>query len=245
MKALAIVLAFLTLGGARASEFSVRCEGKPPAGPYFATFDTDAKAVVFETASRNVVSPDGSNVLAGEISKFDEPSDGKIEFAVRTPDGKLSLTYDSIKRKMVWPGISSGDPFRPTLTHSCVSTPPRSILGFRSPEPIANPITVQCQDTAGYQYFTMDLESKKAVFERGAIGRLYGGEVASANDNKINLLMRFGGDPRPVSWDRSSQVLTVEGFIQGPVGGLKPNQSTMQCQEIAPRTMIEYYKMLK
>src|SRR4051794_35955292 len=123
MKALVIVLALLTLDGASASEFSVRCEGRPPAGPYFATFDTIARVVVFETASRNAASPEGINVFAGEISNEDQ-ANGKLEFAVHASDGMLNLTYDSQKTKMIWPGITSGDPFRPTLVHSCVVTPP-------------------------------------------------------------------------------------------------------------------------
>ncbi|WP_155253754.1 hypothetical protein [Bradyrhizobium japonicum] len=46
------LIPFLMLTSARvtaAELFSVRCEGGAPVRPYFATFDLDAKAVVFET----------------------------------------------------------------------------------------------------------------------------------------------------------------------------------------------------
>jgi hypothetical protein len=162
MKVLVVVLALLTLDGATASEFSVRCEGRPPAGPYFATFDTTTNAVVFETASPNVALPDRANVLTDDISSSDEQGDGKVEFTVRAPDGRLSLTYDSKKAKMIWPGITSGDPFRPTLTHSCVTTPPRSILSFQSSAPVLHPISIRCSE-GGYVYFTIDPESKRAL----------------------------------------------------------------------------------
>src|SRR6186713_434028 len=70
----------LTCDGAPASElFSVRCEGGVPARPYFATFDVEAKAVVFETPPINVETNFGINALSGEIIST---SDGKIEFVL-------------------------------------------------------------------------------------------------------------------------------------------------------------------
>jgi hypothetical protein len=103
MKTLFALLTLLTLDEALASEFSVRCEGRPPGSPYFATFDTNAGIVVFETASRNTASLDGVNLLSGEISNFDERTDNQLRFAVRAPDGTINLIYDIKRSRMIWP----------------------------------------------------------------------------------------------------------------------------------------------
>jgi hypothetical protein len=243
MKTLPVAVALFTamiFRAATASEFSVRCEGGTPSRPYFATFDTDTKKIVFESAPSDVRTYDGSNVFAGEIDGQDDPS-GKIEFTLdlsRLSRGKLSLILDVKSKSMFWPGLD--DSFRPTLRHSCAVTPPRSILSFRSPVPVVHPLTVRCEDT-GYAYFTMDVESKRAVFERGGQGSLYEGQVISAHDDDINLLMQFDGHPRQVTWTKGNQTITIEGV---PGDSQRPRK-TAQCQEIAPRTMIEFYKTLR
>lgn len=235
MKSLLVVLALLTLDGAKASEFSVRCEARPPSGPYFATFDTTARAVIFETASPNAASADGVSVLTGEISNVGDQVDSKLEFTIRAPDGMVNLTYDSRKTKMNWPGIASGDPVRPTLVHSCVVTPPRSILSFRTSAPILHPISIRCNE-AGWMYFTMDLDSKRAIFEREG-GRLFQGEITAIRGGDIELQLN-GADPGRFLWSSSDRTITFQG-IDGKKGTPK------QCEEIAPRTMIEFYKRLK
>ena len=136
---------------------------------------------------------------------------------------------------MVWPGITSGDPFRPTLTHYCVTTPPRSILSFRSSAPILHPISIRCSE-AGYMYFTLDSDSKRAIFERDG-GRLYEGEVTALRGDEIDLQLK-GATPGRLLWSRSSQTITFES-----IDGKK--EPPKQCEEIAPRTMIEYHKRLK
>jgi hypothetical protein len=234
MKMLLVVLALLTLDGAKASEFSVRCEGRSPSGPYFATFDTDAKIVVFETASPSG-SFDGINVLAGELSNADGQIDSKIEFTIRVPDLGLRLTYDTKKHSMIWPGISSGDPFRPTLTHPCSTTPPRSILSFRSPVPILRPITIRCSE-AGYMYLTLDTDSKRGMYERDG-GGSYPAMVVAVQDDRIELQMTETASGK-VLWNKNTKSITFEG-IDGKKGTPKP------CEEIAPRTMIEFHKRLK
>ncbi|MGC0389429.1 MULTISPECIES: hypothetical protein [Bradyrhizobium] len=146
--------------------FSVRCEGGAPVRPYFATFDIDAKAVVFETPPIDVETNFGINVHSGEIIST---NDGKIEFILHVRPGRIDLIFDRNRKTMTWPGFD--DPtFRPTLTHQCTVTPPRSILSFRVREPIQHPISVRCED-AGYMYFTMDAASKQALFERGEEAR--------------------------------------------------------------------------
>ncbi|MCP3445818.1 hypothetical protein [Bradyrhizobium sp. CCGUVB14] len=238
MKVLAFVLIFLTMNAASASEFSVQCEGRSPVGPYFATFDTNSKAVVFETAPPIAGSMDGSNVLSGEIRKSDTRADGQVDFTLRIQGGELSLSYDGQRKRMTWPGINGSDPFRPTLTHVCIDMPPRSILSFRSNVAVLHPISVRCAE-AGYMYFTMDPRSKRALFERDH-GSVYQGEVTAAHGDDIDVLMKWD-TPGQVAWNRSNQTITLEA-IDGS-GAKSPK--TLKCEETAPRTMLEYYKRLR
>lgn len=226
----------LTPDRAAATElFSVRCEGGVPVRPYFATFDIDAKAVVFETPPINVETNFGINAFSGEIVSS---SDGKIEFLVRVLPGRLDLIFDRNQRTMTWPGLD--DPtFRPTSIDRCTITPPRSILSFRVRDPIQHPISVRCED-AGYMYFTMDAASKQALFERGKEGRGYRGEVTDAGQDEVTLSMNFDV-PRRVVWSKSRQTITIEG-IEGDA--LRP-RTVMQCREVAPRTMIEFHRELQ
>lgn len=147
-----IMLPTLTPDCAAAAEtFSVRCEGGVPVRPYFATFDVDAKAVVFETPPTNVETNFGINAHSGEIIST---NDGEIEFVLHVRPGRFDLIFNRDRKTMSWPGLE--DPtFRPTLTHQCNILPPRSILSFRVRDPIQHPISVRCED-AGYMYFTMD-----------------------------------------------------------------------------------------
>ncbi|WP_142250879.1 hypothetical protein [Bradyrhizobium sp. UNPF46] len=225
----------LTSDGAAATElFSVRCEGGAPVRPYFATFDIDAKAVVFETPPMNVEAYSGINLRAGEIISTEN---GKVGFVISVLPGRLDLIFDRNQKTMTWPGLD--DPtFRPTLIHQCTITPPRSILSFRVRDPIQHPISVRCED-AGYMYFTMDAASKQALFERGKEGRLYEGEVTDVGQDEIVLSMNFD-IPRQVVWSKSHQTITIEG-IEGDAS--RP-RGVMQCQEVAPRTMIVYHARL-
>ncbi|WP_027573117.1 hypothetical protein [Bradyrhizobium sp. WSM1743] len=229
-----ILLLMLTPDCAAAAEpFSVRCEGGVPVRPYFATFDVDAKAVVFETPPINVETNFGINALSGEIIST---NDGKIEFVLHVRPGRLDLIFDRNQKTMSWPGLE--DPtFRPTLTHQCTVLPPRSILSFRVRDPIQHPISVRCED-AGDMYFTMDAASKQALFERGKEGRGFRGEVTDAGQDEVTLSMNFDV-PRRVVWSRSRQTITIEG-IEGDAA--RP-RTVMQCQEIPPRTMMEFYRV--
>jgi hypothetical protein len=235
---LVILLLALTLNDVTAGElFSVRCEGGVPVRPYFATFDIDAKAVVFETPPANVETYSGINVRAGDITSTGDGSNGKIGFMLRVLPGRLDLIFDRAQRTMTWPGIDDGN-FRPTLIHKCTVTPPRSILSFRVRDPILHPISVRCEHT-GAVYFTMDAASKQALFERGREGRMYGGEVTDVSQDEIKLLMNFDV-PRNVVWNETRQTITIEG-IEGDAS--RP-RTVMQCQEVTPRTMIVYHERL-
>lgn len=235
-----MLLLTLTLDSATASElFSVRCEAGMPARPYFATFDIDAKTVVLESPPASMATPNGINMFVGEINSVGNGIDGRIDFTLRVDPGKLNLILDCSRRRMIWPGLTGDSTFRPTLTHSCSVIAPRSILSFRVFDPVLHPISVQC-DEGGYMYFTMDVESKTALFERGGRGRLYQGKVTEVRGDDIVLLMNFD-TPRQVLWNRSHQTITIEGID----GDRERPRTVMQCEEIAPRTMIEYHKILR
>ena len=231
--AIALIPFMLTSARVTAAElFSVRCEGGIPARPYFATFDVDAKAVVFETPPIDVETNFGINVHSGEIISI---NNGKIELMLRVHPGLINLIFDRNKKTMTWPGLE--DPtFRPTLTHQCTVTPPRSILSFRIRDPIQHPISVRCED-AGYMYFTMDAASKQALFERGKEARGFRGEVTDTNQDEVMLSMNFDL-PRRVVWSRSRKTITIDA-IEGDAA--RP-RTVMQCEEVPPRTMIEFYR---
>ena len=200
--------------------------------PYFATFDIDAKAVVFETPSASVETNFGINAYSGEVVSTE---DGKIEFNLSVLLGRLDLIFDRNQGTMTWPGIGDAT-FRPALIHRCAIIPPRSILSFRVSDPIQRPISVRCEG-AGYAYFTMDAASKQALFERGKEGRGYGGEVTDVGQDEIALAMNFDV-PRRVVWSKSRQTITIEGIE----GDTERPRTVMQCQEVAPRTMIEFHR---
>ena len=83
----------------------------------------------------------------------------------------------------------------------------------------------------------MDAASKQALFERGKEGRGYRGEVTKVGQDEIALSMNFDV-PRQVVWSKSRQTITIEG-IEGDAG--RP-RTVMQCQEVTPRTMIEFHR---
>ncbi|QOZ28930.1 hypothetical protein [Bradyrhizobium sp. CCBAU 51753] len=223
------VFASLTVDGAWALDFSVRCQGKPSSGAYFATFDTNAKTAVFESPSVNETTVDGTNVFAGEIVSSGDRPDGKIEFTLRVVGGKFTLTYDVTAKRMIWPG------FNDAPSHPCTVTAARSVLDFRAFGSVQHPITIKCAE-AGYMFFTIDLESKRALFERDG-GPIYRAQVAAVRGDDIDILMKEG-TPGRISWSRSGRTITFES-ADGNRG------SPRQCEEIAPRTMIEYHNRLR
>jgi hypothetical protein len=229
------ILIFLVtvLNSAHATElFSVRCEGGVPVRPYFATFDVDAKTVVLETPPASVETNFGINTYSGEIVSSEG---GKVEVLLFALPGRLGLIFDRNQKTMTWPGIGDAT-FRPALIHQCAILPPRSILSFRVRDPIQHPITVRCEGAA-YAYFTMDAASRQALFEPGKEGRTYRGEVTNAGQDEMTLAMNFD-IPRRVVWSKNRQTITIEGLE----GDAQRPRTVVKCQEVAPRTMIEFYR---
>jgi hypothetical protein len=99
---------------AMAEQFSLQCVWYEP---YFVTFDTDGRRVVFE-------SPAGS-ALAGRIHAS---TTEKIDFdLLRAGQSKFDLTWSHGDGKLTWIGLP-GDPSRPTVVHECSRTTKRPIL---------------------------------------------------------------------------------------------------------------------
>ena len=212
--------------------FSVRCDDGDSGRPYFATFDLDSKAVLFETPPSSAEDTFGSNIYSGtvETTEYD-----KVVFTLRNMSRRIQLVFDQKDRTMIWPGFDEAR-FRPTLTHRCTVSPPRSILSFRVREPIVNPVSVRCED-AGYMYFTMDVPTRRALFERGREGRTFEGEVTDVAGDEITLLMQFD-QPTRVVWSKNHQTITVMG-IEGDRD--RPGK-VMPCEEVSPRTMMSRHR---
>jgi len=217
--------------------FSTRCEGGAPDRPYFVTFDIDAKAVVLEPPPWNAGIYAGSPI-AGDVISLGGRDKEDVSLMLHVPSGRIDPVFNRDRKTMTWPGIGDGT-FRPTLVHKCINIPPRSILSFQMSEPILHPISIRCEDTSGIMFFTMDVDTKKVMFERGRMGRAFGGEVTNASNDEIAFLMAFEV-PRRGVWSRSRQTITFEG-IENDVSHPR---KTMQCQEVEPRTMIVYREMI-
>lgn len=232
MRRLLALFLVVAAGDAAAAEpFSVRCESETPATPYFVTLDIERKLAVMETPPIHAPPDEGINLMSGEIEPPGQREDGRIAIFLRSSSGKMSLVLDTQNKTMIWPGLQSGT-FRPALRHRCTFGAARSILSFRSRDPIIDPISVRCSE-AGHMYFTMDVKSTKALFERGQEGRSFEGRVSGTHGDIIDLTMDFGY-PSRVSWDRNGKVMTVQDSQGGP-------DKTMTCEEVAPRTMIGRY----
>lgn len=96
--------------------FSLTCPGQY--GPYFVTLDRSTKTVVLETQS-------AAETMSGNVTGA---NDGSIRFAVAGRSGsQFDLVWDERKRLLTWIGVAD-DPARPTTSHECAVTGPRSIM---------------------------------------------------------------------------------------------------------------------
>jgi len=95
--------------------FSLTCPGQY--GPYFVTLDRSTKTVVVETQSE-------TEIMSGNITAAD---DGSIRFAVAGRSGQFDLRWDERKQMLTWIGVPD-NPSRPTTSHECTVTAPRSIM---------------------------------------------------------------------------------------------------------------------
>jgi hypothetical protein len=97
--------------------FSLTCPGQY--GPYFVTLDRSTKTVVLETQS-------AAEIMSGNITGAD---DGLIRFGVAGRSGQFDLLWDERKKMLTWIGVPD-NPSRPTTSHECTVTAPRSIMVY-------------------------------------------------------------------------------------------------------------------
>jgi hypothetical protein len=83
----------------------------------------------------------------------------------------------------------------------------------------------------------MDAASKQALFESGKEGSRYGGEVTSADQDGMTLASKLD-IPRRVVWSKTRKTITIDGVD----GDAQRPRTVLECQEVAPRTMIEFYR---
>ena len=100
--------------------FSLTCTGEM--GAYFVTLDRATRIVVLETYA-------AGQFMSGEITGTD---DRVMKFAVAGRPDRFDLVWDERKRLLTWIGVA-GNQSRPTKTHECAVTKPRSIMeGYSS-----------------------------------------------------------------------------------------------------------------
>jgi hypothetical protein len=95
--------------------FSLTCPGQY--APYFVTLDRSTRIVVLETQS-------AAETMSGNITEAD---DGSTRLAVAGRSGQFDLVWDERKRLLTWIGVAD-NPARPTTSHECTVTRPRSIM---------------------------------------------------------------------------------------------------------------------
>lgn len=95
--------------------FSLTCPGQY--GPYFVTLDRSTKMIVLETQA-------AAETMSGNITGADDSS---IKFTVVGRSGQFDLAWDEGKRLLTWIGVVD-NPARPTTSHECTVTTPRSII---------------------------------------------------------------------------------------------------------------------
>lgn len=221
---LVISILLISASAAVAEPFSIRCEAGQPAQVYYATLDPDLKRAVFESASP-------INLYSGEIVSV---RDDRMEVALKADESRLYFVWDAASKRVLWPGIH-GDPFRPTLSHSCRVTPARNILSFREPVEVTNPVSVSCEAFPPGMFFTFDIATAKVLYQRKG-GSSYLGRIESAEGDRV--LFRLPSDEqRQIAWDRRTNAITVAG-IPGDSG--RP-ETVYQCEPIKPRSMLEAY----
>jgi hypothetical protein len=66
-------------------------------------------------------------VLAAATIRHNSLLQPTLRFAVAGRSGQFDLVWDERKRLLTWIGVAN-NPARPTTTHECVVTKPRSIM---------------------------------------------------------------------------------------------------------------------
>ena len=229
------LLGLALIGRAQAEPFSVRCtdpNNQPPT--YFATFDLDAKRVVFET-------PIG-NIFRGDIEQAD---DQRIDFSIKPSIYKIGLVFDRRASKMVFPGFLTPLEIRPELVHACQFVPVRTVLAIfdnitKSWPNYTNlggpvqPTSFRCSGRAAYTYVTFDRLTKKVLMEIQQ-GSSFPGEIETIEGHRVTFSIHVGSTlRRGYVWDDEAKTLTW------PLAGAA-SPDIYPCTEIKVRTLLDAY----
>jgi hypothetical protein len=222
---------------AHSERFSVRCtdpNNRPP--EYFATFDLESKAMVFESPIRNI--------LRGEIESSDEQ---RIDFWVKPSIYKIGLVFDRRSARMIFPGFLTALETRPELIHACQLVPVRTALAILDNitktwanykdlgEPM-QPSSFRCTGNGAYIYVTLDRPTKKILMEIQN-GSPYPGEIETIEGHRVMFLIHVGSTTKHgYILDDEAKMLTW----QNDGGG----QSINPCIEIKLRTLLDAYSHL-
>jgi hypothetical protein len=104
----------LCASSAVAAQFSIECAWIEP---YYVTFDTDAKHVIFESPAQMR--------LRGRIIHSTEE---RLDFdLLRVGSSKSDLIWNAKDKKLTWVGVP-GDSTRQTVIHDCVEVRLRPVL---------------------------------------------------------------------------------------------------------------------
>ncbi len=215
---------------AHSEPFSVRCtdpNNQPP--DYYATFDLEAKKLVFESPIRNI--------FRGEI---ESANNQLIAFWIKPSIYKFDLVFDQRNTKMIFPGFLTSRETRPELNHVCQIVPVRTVLAvfdsitrswanYRNLGDPVQPYSFRCTGRAAYTYVTLDRLTKKVLMEIQA-GSSFPGEIETIEGHRVAFLIHVG------STAKHGYILDDEAkTLTWPNDGT--NSSTYPCTEIKVRTL--------
>ncbi|MBK5957649.1 hypothetical protein CCR97_05420 [Rhodoplanes elegans] len=230
MMRLAVLVAISVVAGstAEAETFSIRCTHSkftaPRFSPYHATFDLDAKLILFEPAT--------GQARPATIRSSD---DQKVLFSVHGDGGDLELTWDRSENVLVWPGFI-GDELRPALRHVCEITETRTMVSGRDDVPGRAedgmpPFSLRCHGDQGPFFFTFDPRTRKALMEGYHYGGAYAGTIREADAENVAFSLDTLG--LSGSWRRRDRTLTMTGYSDDPA-----RRATAECNEIGVRSIM-------
>ncbi len=223
--AILVLVALGTCSAAVAEPTSIRCSDSKLRATYFVTFDLETKHVAFES--------DLHSLYRGDVQELKA---GQIKFEITGDDGKIDMTFEPHRMRMVWAGFV-GD-VRPVMIHDCkvvgVRTPLSRIEDIGYSPDYKKLFSLRCSDLGQVYYFTFDLQSKKVAHEDLGIA-IYPGTVRRATDKDIAFDIRVGRKKFQLNWDKTRKTVTWIGI---PGDSTRPTKENA-CERIKLRTILQ------